>query len=62
MSIRTLEKAILEEARAVTGNNRLMLADIIEWRTETIEANEGETVFFLPEMKIFIAIPKTTEG
>ena len=56
MSMRTLEAAILVEARVVTGNKRLRQKDIMEWSSGKIEAQEGETLYKLPKLGVNIAI------
>lgn len=56
MSMRTLETAILNEARVVTGRKRLRLKDIMEWTTSDIEPHEGEKIYRLPEIGVNIAV------
>ena len=56
MGIRELESAILAEARIVTGNKKLRMKDIMEWSTGKIVPQPGEKRFFLPKLKVHIAI------
>ena len=56
MSMRTLETAILAEAKKVTGNKKLQMKDIMEWRTSEVKAQEGETLYRLPELGVNIAV------
>ena len=56
MSLRTLEKAIVEEAKLVTKNNKLKLKHLMEWcTTNVIKKHEGETIYYLPELQIYAA-------
>jgi len=56
MSMRTLENAILIELKKVSGNNKLRLKDIMEWSTGKVEAREDEKSYFLPELKVNVAV------
>ena len=56
MGMRELESAILDELKKVTGNNKLRKKDIMEWSTGTIKLQEGETVYYLPELCVNVAI------
>jgi len=56
MAMRDLERAILQEARTVTGNKKLRMKDILEWSTSTVKIAEDETVYNLPELNVNIAI------
>ena len=69
MSLRSLEAAILLEAKKVVKNSKLRQKDILEWTTGDIKPREGEKVYYLPEMGVHIAIEdasndsrKTREG
>lgn len=59
MSMVSLERAILAEAKKVTGNSKLRMKDIMEWSTGKIKLEAGEDMYFLPEMQVNIAILKT---
>lgn len=59
MSMRTLEAAILLEARKVTGRKKLRKKDILEWTTGTVKSREGESIFYLPDMGVEIAVQNT---
>lgn len=54
--MRTLENAILIELKKVSGNNKLRLKDIMEWSTGKVEAREDEKSYFLPELKVNVAV------
>lgn len=56
MGMKQLEAAILVEAKTVTGNKKLRQKDIMEWCTSEIKAQEGEKLYFLPKLKINIAV------
>jgi hypothetical protein len=56
MVIRELEKAILSELILVSRNNKIKLKDIMEWSTGEINAQEGETLYYLPELKVNCAV------
>lgn len=56
MSMQSLEREILAEAKKVTGNKKLRMKDIMEWSTGKIEAQSGEKLYFLPELQVNIAI------
>lgn len=58
MGIRQLEAAILAEAKIVTKNSKLRMKDILEWSSGKVEPQTGEVVFFLPELRVYIAIKK----
>jgi len=51
-----LERAILNEAKTVTGNKKLRMKDIVEWSTGRVKIVEGEKIYHLPELNINIAI------
>lgn len=56
MSMKTLEAAILKELRVVANNPKLRQKDIMEWSTGLIEQQEGETLYFLPELGVRVAV------
>ena len=56
MSMKTLEKAILSEARIVTKRPKLRMKDIMEWSTSNIKPHEGEQLYHLPNMGVNICI------
>lgn len=60
MSMQSLERAILAEAKIVTGNKKLKMKDIMEWRTAKIVAQAGEKLYRLPELGINIAVKDDT--
>lgn len=56
MSMKSLEKAILTEAKTVTKKTKLRMKDILEWSTGAVKAQEGEMLYYLPELGVNIAI------
>lgn len=56
MSMQSLERAILAEAKEVVGNKKLRMKDILEWSTAEIEAQPGEKLYRLPTHGVNIAI------
>ena len=55
MSMATLEKAVLEELRKVTGNNKLRKKDIMEWSTGEVKSQADEDLAHLPELGVNVA-------
>ena len=56
MGIRQLEAEILRELREVAKNKKLRQKDIMEWCTSEIKAQKGETLYYLPELKMHVAV------
>lgn len=56
MSLRTLEAAILAEARTVTKRPKLRQKDIREWSTGEITPEAGEVTHFLPVLRVYVAV------
>lgn len=56
MGIRQLTTAILCELKLVAKNNKLRQKDIMEWSTGEVKAQEGEKLYFLPELQINVAV------
>lgn len=56
MSVASLEKAIVKELRIVAKNEKIKLKDLMEWSTGELKAQEGETLFFLPDLKVHCAV------
>ena len=59
MTMQTLERAILAEAKKVTGNQKLKMKDIMEWSSGEIKEFPEEEQFLLPELGINISVKKT---
>jgi hypothetical protein len=55
MSLATLETAILAELGRVTGNVALKKKNIREWATSPVEAQGGEVLAYLPDLRIHVA-------
>jgi hypothetical protein len=60
MGMRELEAGILRELRKETKNNKLRQKDIMEWSTSEVKAQAGERLYYLPDLKINVAIKETT--
>jgi len=59
MSIRTLEAAILRELRTVAKDSKIKQREIMEWQTgQTLKAQEGETLYYLPELAVSVAVKR----
>lgn len=56
MSMREIEAGILAELKQVANNAKIRQKDIMEWSTSEIEAQEGETYFFLPILKVHVCV------
>lgn len=56
MSMKSLEKAILVEARKITGNKKLKMKDIMEWSTGEVKEFPGEVQYLLPVLSINILV------
>lgn len=59
MSLHTLEKAILEEARNLANNPKLKKKDLMEWSTGDLgEPIQDEVMIYLPKLRIYVFILK----
>jgi hypothetical protein len=56
--MRSLESAVLAEARTVFKNRKLRLLDIMEWTTGDLKPKDGEVITVLPMLKITVAIQR----
>lgn len=58
MTLNAIDKAILEEARGVTGNPKLRNKDIMEWvcGKDNVKPHEGEKAYYLPKLNVSIAV------
>jgi len=56
MGMKELQRAVLAEAKIVTGNKKLRMKDIMEWSTRDIVPHPGEKLYRLPKMGVNIAI------
>lgn len=63
MGMREVEAAILRELRDVAGNQKIRQKDIMEWSSGNVNISEGETHYYLPTLRINVAVklpaPKT---
>ena len=53
--MKQLEAAVLAELREVTGHRKLRQKDIMEWSTGDVKPGDGETLVFLPALKVHVA-------
>jgi hypothetical protein len=57
MSLRTLERAILQEVRLVAKRPDLKLKHVMEWQTgPALQAQEGEALYYLPVLHISVVV------
>ena len=56
MSMQSLEREILAEAKEVTSNKKLRMKDIMEWSTSEIVPQPGEKIYRLPKTGVNIAV------
>ena len=58
MSMATLERAIVIEARKVLKNPKLRIKDIMEWSTSPIKENDGEIIIRVDDPGVYVAIKR----
>jgi hypothetical protein len=56
MSMASLEREILAEAKDVFKNQKLTKNKIIEWSTGDVKAQDGEVAAYLPKIGVTICI------
>lgn len=56
MGMREIEAEILRELKTVAGNDKLRQKDIKEWSTGEVKVQEGEKLYFLPGLRINVAV------
>lgn len=57
MSLRDLEREIVEEAKKVRGNEKVKLKNIVEWQTgHDLKCQEGEEYIYLPKLVISVCL------
>lgn len=49
-----MEKRILKELIKVSGNIKLKLPNIEQWSAQKLDQAEGEVIYFLPELKVYV--------
>jgi hypothetical protein len=52
MNIATLERAIVIEARKVSGRKELRMKDLQEWAIGEVSHEAGEVVYVLPKLVV----------
>ena len=55
MSMKDLERAVLEELKTFTKNPKLKMKNIMEWSTGEIKAQADEKLVKLPDLQINVA-------
>ena len=60
MSMATLENAIVQELRLVTGNPKLRKKDMLEWQIgQSLQAeSDKEVAVWLPDLQVTVIISK----
>ena len=65
MSMATLERAVLDEAKTVLKNPKLKMKDIMEWSTSGEKVKEGcindEIAVRCPSIGVWVAVSKTLD-
>lgn len=58
MTIASFERELWRELQVVTGNKKIRLKDLLEWRSAPFEGMKGEKIVFLEKFRIWVAIPE----
>ena len=65
MSLASLEREIVGDAKRLLNNPKLKLADVLEWSSSksTVERNlePNDMMIEIPSLKLWAAFPKTTD-
>lgn len=61
MSMKTLDREILNELRTIAKLPKLRIKDIQDWSMSNITAQFGEVVHYLPRLEIYAAIKKVLD-
>jgi hypothetical protein len=56
MSMKSLEAAILAEARTVFCNPKLRMKDIQEWTTGDVVLQQGESLAYLADLQVTVCV------
>jgi hypothetical protein len=56
MSMATLERVILQNARTVLNNPKLKMANILEWSTGEVKPRAGEIIVRIPDPGVNICV------
>ena len=62
MSMRTLEREMLNELKEVSGVRGIRQKDIQEWSTGNVTAAADETLFKLPRLGVHVAVKTLALG
>jgi len=58
VSMATLERAIVVEARKVLKNPKLRIKDIMEWSTSKMKENDGEIIIRVDDPGVYVAVKR----
>lgn len=58
MSLASLEREILAEAKTAFNNKKLRLKDLLEWSTAKVKPRNGEAVLKLDDLKVNVRVAK----
>lgn len=58
MTVAAFERELWREVQVVTGNKKMRLKDLLEWRSAPFVAEDGEKIVFLPKFRIWVAVPE----
>lgn len=58
MAMSYFERQIVAELHAIIGK-KIREKDLLEWRTTEIKKRDGERVFKIPRLEVWVAIPDT---
>lgn len=65
MSFTALEREIVAEAKAILGNKKFKLKELLEWSSSETKvkngARENEVVLHLPKTNVWIAVAKEND-
>ena len=56
MSMASLEREILKEAREVSARPKLKKSDVVEWSTGELKPEPGETRYRLPKIGVDVCV------
>ena len=61
MSLRSLERAVVFEARIILKNRRVRLKDLLEWSSGKPTVGEGEVSIDIPKYGVTAVFPKACD-
>lgn len=54
--LEAIERKILNELIKISRNPKLTIDNLVEWSAQKFEHVEGETIHYLPEMKLYVKV------